>query len=360
MKLSSKQWPVLLTAAVVLLLAGTLAARLVGSSKYGGLSSRAPSASVPAPVSAPIDQLVVPCWSCPESEEWPVRFQTDLDLLAPLGDGDANAAVFFKDFTKPDGPRYQEAAAAMKARVDGPDWLGKVLPADHSLLVEAAPWCDQATMRFYPDVFVLEGLDTRIPNLLVMLNFAKSWVARGVNAEDTAAALEDSRRAIRLGRLLRQDDTTIIADLVGLACIRVGAEGIYRIAMERGHLELGLIAAVVLGEHAPQRLLTSERVTTVMHAADVRVDDRGDVEFRIDDNDLDRVIEMATTSPERRFTGEAFILLGVVRHFGTPAQQQRVLDVLGDSNVSPDPVVQSLARWAMESPRDEAMLKEYR
>jgi hypothetical protein len=81
-------------------------------------------------------------------------------------------------------------------------------------------------MRFYPDCFPLEGTDTQLPNLLVPLTFAKPWVARGLALEDPARAKEDFRRAIRLGRLLRQEDATIIADLVGLACIRHGAQAL--------------------------------------------------------------------------------------------------------------------------------------
>ena len=73
-------------------------------------------------------------------------------------------------------------------------------------------------MRYYPDYLELDGYQTVVPNLLFQLNLAKSWVARGMAAEDLDAALEDYRRAMRLGRLLRQEDVTVIADLVGQAC----------------------------------------------------------------------------------------------------------------------------------------------
>ena len=35
-------------------------------------------------------------------------------------------------------------------------------------LLEAEPWVDQATMGFYPEIFRMEGAETRITNLLVM------------------------------------------------------------------------------------------------------------------------------------------------------------------------------------------------
>ena len=142
----------------------------------------------------------------------------------------------------------------MERRVQGPGELGEVLPADDPLLLEAEPWCDQATMRYYPDIYPMKGWETQIPNLMFQLTFARSWVARGMAASDPSKAMEDFRRAIRLGRLLRQEDVTVIADLVGLACIRVGAQGIYDLAVKQGNAQLALVASIVLGEVAPQRL----------------------------------------------------------------------------------------------------------
>ena len=44
------------------------------------------------------EPLPFPHWGSPESEEWPARFHTNLDLLAPLGKGTKNAALWFMDF----------------------------------------------------------------------------------------------------------------------------------------------------------------------------------------------------------------------------------------------------------------------
>ena len=154
------------------------------------------------------------------------------------------------------GPRAADATAAMGRRIEGPEWIGEVLPPDDPLLLEAEPWCDQATMTFYPEIFELDGYATRITNLLLPLNFVRSWVARGVAAETTEAAMTDFRRAIRLGRLLRQEDVVVISDLVGLACIHLATRGVYERALADGDLELALLASVVLGEVAPQRLGT--------------------------------------------------------------------------------------------------------
>ena len=198
----SRRLQVLIALALVASLAALLGLRLLAGARLPGVTARgpaAPKASVPAPKAVVLSSLEFPCWGCPESQKWPVTFRTDLDFLAPLGNGPANSGLFFKDFAKPGGSRYAEAAAAMDRRVDGPVELGKVLPPDDPLLLEAEPWCDQATMRYYPDFFPLQGTDTQLPNLLVPLNLAKSWVARGLASDDPARAIEDFRRAIRLG-----------------------------------------------------------------------------------------------------------------------------------------------------------------
>ena len=341
--------PVVVAAGVAVLLAGSLAARLV--ERWAEPRPAAPYAVVPAPAPVEISTLEIPCWSCGESKEWAVRFRTDLDLLAPLGNGPANAADYFKDFTKvPEGPRYQEFVQARKAAVAGPDWLGDVLPPDHPLLGEAEPWCDQATMRFYPDIYPLEGYRTRIPNLLHMLHLAKGWVARGMATEELDAALDDFRRAIRLGRLLRQEDGVIISDLVGLACIRFGAEGIYRRSVAAGDLERAVIASVVVGEVAPQRLITSERITSAAVTARATIDEEGLVDLRLDNEGLERAIEVAATGPDRRFRAEAIVMLSFVRHLGTPGQQTRAAEVLDEIAASPDPMIAEAARWSRDTP----------
>ncbi len=338
---------VLAAVALVVLLAGTLGVRLLGR-ETASASKPAPArlarfegAPLPArvPDPKPAASLSVPCWGCPGSDGWPVRFRTDLDLLAPLGDGEGNAALWLKDFARQVGAREAEVDAAMKRRVDAPGGLGKVLPADDPILLEAEPWADRATMRFYPDVFPIEGFETRIPNLLLSLTLAKSWVARAAAHPGSATAVEDCRRSIRWGRLLRQDDTTVIQDLVGLACIRIGAQGLYDLAARRGDQPLMLVSAIVLGEHAPQRLRTAQ----VMTKLDV-IGAAGSAE--VTDRKVDDAVSTATGSPDRRFRGEAILQLAIVRSAGSSAQRSRAEKVLDELAASPDPVTSACARWA--------------
>jgi hypothetical protein len=347
---------VVAAAAVILVLAGLLGLRIVDWARASGPGAKiaAPPATVPTPRTGAIDSLEVPCWTCSGSSEWPVRFRTDLDLLAPLGTGTADAAVWFRDFAKSDGSRRAEAEAAMAHQVKGPGDLGEVLPGNDPLLLEAEPWCDQATMRFYPEIFPMKGWETQIPNLMLQLTFAKSWVARGVAAPDPAKAMEDFRRAIRLGRLMRQEDVTVIADLVGLACIRDGTQGIYDLAIKRGDAPTALLASIVLGEVAPQKLVGRQRLTKTDMTANVKRTPDGDVRLELPDTKLNDVVAVATGGPDRRFRAEAILELGLVRSLGTPEQRVKALSVLNSLASTDDRVLADMVVWS----RDTKLTKE--
>ena len=189
-----------LSFAVVVSLAASLGVRLAAKPDRApttspSLSEAEPAGSlVPAPKPFDITDLEIPRWSHQNSKDWPVRFRTDLDLLAPLGNGGRNAGEWYVDFRKPDGPRHEEARAMLERREKREGNFGKVLPPDDPLLLEAEPWCDQATMTFYPGIFGLDGYATRITDLLLPLNFVRSWVARGLAADSTEAAMAGTMR----------------------------------------------------------------------------------------------------------------------------------------------------------------------
>src|ERR1039457_3682375 len=206
----------------------------------------------------------------------------------------------------------------MKRRIDGPGDLGRVLRPDDPLLKEAEPWADQATMRFYPDVWTGEGPSTPIPNLLVSLAFAKSWAARAASTPDAPAAIEDCRRA----------------------SIRIGAEQLYALAARRGDQPLMLAAAIVQGEVAPQRLRTAELLTRVAIQAAKK--------DAVTDGKVDDLIGVAKTSPDRRFRNEAIVMLGFARFMGTSAQREKAESALAELKTSPDALVAGNARWALQ------------
>jgi hypothetical protein len=236
--------------------------------------------------------------------------------------------------------------------------IGKVVPPDDPLLLEAQPWVDQATMRFYPDLLPINGANTPVPNLLLMLNMARSWTARGVAEANPTAGLKDCRRAIRLGRLLRQEDAVLISDLVGLACIHIGTRGVYEIAQRTGDTRLALLASIVIGEVAPQRLYTSQRITSVSLAPFVAKEASGAYTLSLSDKRLDTMVEMATKCPDRRFKGEALLDLRVVETYGTPSQQERARTVIDQVIAGGDPVMATLARSCRATRPEESMLEQ--
>ncbi len=295
--------------------------------------------------------LGFPEWSRPNHHP-PIRFQTELDLIAPLGDGPENAAWWFADFARPAGAReaeYGEAVErAAQAAADRPSPL--LLP-DDPLLLEAEPWIDQTRMQFYPDVWQPDGWNTQLPNLLMTLTLAKSWVARADGTEDLDAALDDYRRSIRLGRLLRQEDAVLITDLIGLACIKVGLEGMYGRLVEAGETEAALVVSLALGEHAPQRLKTSEIFTRIEPS---RYISRGwfGIDVRMPDEVFRELIGMADNNPDRRFRLEAILALNIVRFEGTAKQRREAVEVLERLAATEDRWVAGLAQFALETPPD--------
>jgi hypothetical protein len=357
---------VLSAIAVVVLLAGSFGVRLLagGAGKPAPqllprFAQAAPPASVPAPKA--IGALKVPCWGCPDANQWPVAFRTDLDLLAPLGTGSGNAALWLKDFNKEVGARYPDLEKAMERRVKVSEEFPTVFAGDDPLLREAEPWAEQATMRTYPEVYPVLGMETRLPNLLFAINLAKGWAARAASHPGTPVATEDARRVIRWGRLLRQDDVTIVQDLVGLACIRMGAEQLYDAAVGQGDQPLALAAAMVLGEHAPQRLRTAQVLTRLVltaaegfeHATTGRALMSGRVPTEAK---VAAILETVKGTPERRFRLEAIAQLQLVRQLGSKAQAAQVEGVLDGLCQGPDPIVAAAAKHARQTTIDDETL----
>jgi hypothetical protein len=367
-KRSSARRVVLLALALVIVLAGSLALRLVNEPVFTSARAEAEQAPVMReplrwtggaprtgvvhePRSLADGDLDFPEWARPGYDP-PIRFQTDLDLIAPLGDGPENAALWFGDFARPSGAREPEYDEAVERGPDrDPGEPGPLLAPDDPLLLEAEPWVDQATMHFYPEVWEPDGWNTQIPNLLMTLTLARSWAARADATEDAGAALADYRRAIRLGRLLRQEDATLITDLVGLACIRIGLDGVYRRQVALGDTRSALVTALALGEHAPQRLKTSEIFTSIEPS---RYLSRGwfGVDVRMSDDVFARLTSMAKDHPDRRFRLEAILSLNVARFEGTAAQRRETAALLEELAAGDDIWVSDLARYALETPPD--------
>jgi hypothetical protein len=129
---------------------------------------------------------------------------------------------------------------------------------------------------------------------------------------------------VRLGRLLRQDDESVIQDLIGLACIRLGAQALYDVAVHRGDRDLALAAAIVLGEQAPQRLRTAQQITSISIQPADGVRDTSEVKIQ-------KIVSTARTAMDRRFRQEAIFQLSLVRVFagrGGVREAEKALDEL--------------------------------
>ena len=351
-----------LTLVLLALFAVRVHARMQDSAGRVG-SPDAPSsgtATIPGPIA--LQDLPTPyCWGCSWNKEAPLEFQVDLDLLAPLGDGEQNAALWFRQFAA-DGARSIHAGLErykerrIDVTVDGDEW--KVLPGDDPVLLEAEPWVDQATCIFYPDVWDVTGVDTPIPNLLFLLDLARSWVVRGRLSEDPARAAEDFRRAIRLGRLLRQDDVSIIQDLVAIACIRLGAEAMYELAREEGDGATMVVATLVLTDKDAMRLQTARRFTVFEPGVRVNGLDSGKLSLRINDEELDSIVRLTRELNERRFRFEGLNALLYVKHLGSPGQQAIARSALVELAKDPDELFAGMAARYRDTELTEAGLRE--
>ncbi|MBP7147132.1 MAG: hypothetical protein KBD01_06280 [Acidobacteria bacterium] len=305
-------------------------------------------ATVPAPARIPTAALPAPfCWTCPRTDP-PLKFQVDLDLLAPLGNGTANAALWFRDFAKPDGSRSK----AWDQRVDGTvhGESQSVYPPDSPLLLEAEPWVDQSVMRFYPDVWPAEGFRTPLPNLLHAITLAKSWVARGEAraARDPASAKDDFRRAVRLGRLLLQDDVALIANFIGWSCVRLGATALYDQARHEGDLATMVVAGVVLNDCNALRKVAAERMTRLDFVHTLR---RSWLPWRlgrpvadIPAGQFDDAVAMAKSDPSLCLRLEAQGALAIARVAGNRAQRRAAETTLEELTRDRDPLVAASAR----------------
>jgi hypothetical protein len=211
-------------------------------------------------------------------------------------------------------------------------------------------------MRFYPEIFRVRGYASRVPNLVLALTLARSWIARGHDAADDETAMADFRRVIRLGRLLRQEDVVLINDLAGLAAIRWGAEAIYDRARAAGNTDLALLAGVVAGEGAPQRHLTAARLTVIEIAAGaarlggvetapcLRRDAAGAPRVEVPAARFAAIREMASSCPDRRFRIDAALSLRLVAELGSGRQQQEARETLQALAAGDDAIVAASTR----------------
>ena len=201
---------------------------------------------------------------------------------------------------------------------------------DAPLLLEAEEWVNQRVMRFYPDIWVPSGpaaVDTEITNLLMALKLSWAWVARGDANDNLEEAMEDYRRAIRLGRLFSQEDFALITDRIGQACIRIGLESMLRRLQAEGDRARLDQVALALSQTINDRL-TSDLlfqgidVLSYIHAG------RFSLSMDLPDWKLDSLATIALDNPPRNLRTEIAMMLCTVRWLGYPRQRRRAAEIL--------------------------------
>jgi hypothetical protein len=254
-----------------------------------------------------------------------LAFHTDLDQLAPLGDGHDNVATWFDDFSAHGGARLTEwtAARARIKPVTVPGFTMSVLAPDDPLVREAEPWMNHAKCRFYSDEIAVQEQARKKPNLYMALTLGLSWIARGSRNRN----LDDLQRAMRLGRLLRQDDVTIDQDETALDLINTAAMAMNGLAVSNGDSKRSGQIGPVLTESSTIRLETADRL------------------MLLNADQVPRLLGFAKTAADRRFRLAAMRRLDSISAGANTDPEPEAFDALVQLEQDPDPLVAATARW---------------
>ncbi len=356
-----------LIAATVLLLAPVIAV---------AEGRKAPPASLEEPPPPVLSELPYPsAWTWISWKAGGLDYRIDLDLLAPLGTGGGNLATWLGRLMVGGPEREMALRRARNVEIPGlGDWSplhfvvserfgdSTLLPFDDPLLLEAEPWIDQRTCRFYPDVFAYQDIDARPFDFSVGLLLGRTWIARGLARPGPASAAEaDVRRAVRLGRLLLQDDVTVLQNLVGMALIRAGAAGLYALARRSDNGAGAALATLVLVDSAELRAETIRRKNltgeVVAHFIQPRILGRltGPV-LEINGFEVDEIIKLADSLSSRALRLEALNALYLIMHMGSRSQSERATFALGRLAGVADPIVAAAARKLRKREFDKSLM----
>jgi hypothetical protein len=256
-----------------------------------------------------------------------LAFHADLDGLAPLGDGPDNAATWFRDFSQKGGTRLPEWTRALEraTRMTVPDFTLTALPPDDPLLREAERWINQATCRFYSEELSVEEQASRSPNLDMIRMLGFSWVARGSRNQN----IDDLSRAMRLGRLLRQDDVTLAQDQVAMRLVNMAALAMIGMDSRR------------IAQVAPVRTESSAIILQT-----------GDRLILLGSGQITTLISFAEKSADRRFRLDAMHRLHLLFAGSNADSQRQANDALVRLEHDPDGMVAATARWYLSTERE--------
>ncbi|MEM7248117.1 MAG: hypothetical protein AAF533_22480 [Acidobacteriota bacterium] len=304
----------------------------------------APPAHVPEPLPLRLEDLPSAELFSSSDERLPsLEFRIDLDLVAPMGDGTANAALWFRSFSWGDGRRKYRPALDERALSPG------LYTPDDPLLLEAERWVDQAKCSFYPEVWGHSGTfaSSGAPPVDFFLKLGRTWCLRGQKSDDPDQAMADFRRVIRLGRLLRQDDVDIYTDVLGVSLIRKGAAAMAEQARLSGDTVLVAYCAWIINDCDSIRHEVSRRKSMSNALWKVRKG-RFTESLVLSQRELDRMLLVANEDPSRALRIEAAFQVQMLRDKGDRRAQRRAAEETLKGLVNDaDPFVASTAQFML-------------
>ena len=271
------------------------------------------------------------------------------DAIAPLGDGPANAAEWWRDFSELDGKRAKELDALrlreVRREVAGSSRL--YFAWDDPFVQEARATADQARLSFFPGVWPHPDFwrKSEFPGL-IMITTSTSWMVHGLESPDPRVAREDFRRMIRLGRLMLQDDASVLQHGIGMRILRDGLEALYDRARRDGDRPEQMLVALAILDRVQVAEWERGRFGQIELPGHVDLSDPS-ARLSISEDVMDTIEAAYSHSTARRWKLDALRALQVAMARGDAASASRAATLLRSAAESGDPMVASVARRAL-------------
>ena len=272
-----------------------------------------------------------------------LRFGSELDSLAPLGKTPGNVVDWFIEFS-PKGKRFSEWREAEQRLAGAPNGI-RVLPMDDPLLREAESSMDRTTCRFFPDADAVTHADDRKPNIEMIKVIGQSMVDRGSRRNNVG----ELRVALRLARLLRQDDFSVEQDRVSLN-LAYAAASMIDATLQMNNM-YGWDYTHDWQAHTMATALT-EQARLMIRATEARLKELNSPADGMRDETFTYIINTALKSQDRRFRVAAVDALVRIRSSADAKRQPLASVTLLRLRSDADPLLSAYAR--LVSPGDGA------
>ena len=190
-----------------------------------------------------------------------------------------------------------------------------------------------------------------------------------VDGEDKESAGAESlsglfeRLAIGRADALAEIYAACADEVHGLALWRTGSAHDARLGKVRNPLayirRMTHSATLVLTDKDAMRLQTAQRFTVFEPGVQVEGVDSGELSLRINDEELDSIVRLTGELAERRFRFEGLIALLLVKHLGSPGQQETATAALVELAKDPDETFCGLAASYRDTQMSKTDLREW-